>query len=276
MTSRQVFNNIMIYTLALIWFMIAGLPFLFMFLTGFKSQFELFSSSPWALPETFILDNYREVLANQFFRFMFNSITVVSIAVALVVVTSSMAAYVFARIKFGLSRFLFLLIIAGLIVPIHITMIPVYLLTTNIGVYDSLWALVGPYVAFSTPVSVFILTEFMRQIPRELEDAARIDGCSPISTFFRIILPLSRPGLVTIAIFNAVNLWKEFVFAFVLTTRPEVRTLPLAIWEFQGMFSMNIPAIMAVLALSTLPLIIAYILGQEQLVKGIMAGALKG
>lgn len=141
---------------------------------------------------------------------------------------------------------------------------------------DTLWALVGSSVAFSIPVSVFILTEFVHQIPREIEEATRIDGCGPISTFFRIILPLMQPGLVTIGIYNVVLLWNEFVFAFVLTSSPESRTLPLAIWDFQGQYWANIPVIMALLILATIPLILAYIVGQEQLVKGITAGAVKG
>lgn len=141
---------------------------------------------------------------------------------------------------------------------------------------DTLWALVGSSVAFSIPVSVFILTEFVHQIPREIEEATRIDGCGPISTFFRIILPLMQPGLVTIGIYNVVLLWNEFVFAFVLTSSPESRTLPLAIWDFQGQYWANIPVIMALLILAAIPLILAYIVGQEQLVKGITAGAVKG
>ncbi len=115
----------------------------------------------------------------------------------------------------------------------------------------------------------------MRQIPRELEEAAYIDGSNYLSTFWRVILPLSKPGLVTLAIYNAVTLWNEFVFAFVLIARPSNRTLPLAIWEYQGEFGMNIPAVMAVLTLSTLPLIVIYIFGQERVTRGMMAGALK-
>ncbi len=247
-----------------------------MVLTGFKEPMELMSLPVWAFPSQPTLENYTTVLSSRFFRFLLNSTIVVSVSIMLVVLISAMAAYVFARIRFRFSNVLFAFIIAGLIVPIHVTLIPIYLLTTRIGIYDTLFALIGPYVAFSLPISIFILTQFMRQIPYELEDAARIDGCGPMGSFFRVILPLSRPGLATIAIFNAVALWNEFVFAFVLTSSPSTRTLPLAIWDFQGQYSANIPLIMAVLTLSALPLIIAYIIFQEQLVKGIMAGALKG
>lgn len=266
-----------ILILAVVWFFIAGTPFYFMAMTGLKERFELFAGgSVFALPQNPTLSNYEHVLTTgTFFTFLGNSVLIVTVSVVLILLISAMASYVFARIPFRLSRLLFVLIIAGLVIPLHVTLIPVYLLTRSIGLYDSLWALLGPYVAFNLPLSVFILTEFMRQIPREMEEAARIDGSGPMGTFFRIMLPLSKPGLVTLAIYNAVILWNEFVFAFVLITSPRNRPLPLAIWEYQGQYAMNIPAIMAVVTLSALPLIIVYILGQERVIKGMMAGALK-
>lgn len=276
MKAQKLSRNVLVFSLALFWFFVAGLPFFFMAQTGLKEQFEILTQSVWALPQNPTLENYTEVLGGKFFRFLGNSTFVVTISVLLILLISSMASYVFARINFRFSRILFALIMAGLIVPIHVTLIPVYLLTIRTGLYDSLWALVGPYVAFNIPVSVFILTEFMRQIPKELEDAARIDGSGPMGIFFRIILPLSTPGLATLAIYNAVTLWNEFVFAFVLTSSTNSRTLPLAIWEYQGEYTAHIPLIMTVLTLSTLPLIAAYLLAQEKLVKGIMAGAVKG
>lgn len=276
MKTRTSAKTIIVFLLAIFWLLVAFVPFWFMVLTGFKHSMELMTRPVWAFPDSPTVANFVNVLNNRFFRFLTNSSIVVSVSILLVVLISSMAAYVFARIRFRLNQPLFALIIAGLIVPIHVTLIPIYLLTTRIGIYDTLYALIGPYVAFSLPVSIFILTQFMRQIPYELEDAARIDGCGPMGSFFRIILPLSRSGLVTIAIFNAVSLWNEFVFAFVLTSSPSTRTLPLAIWDFQGQYASDIPQIMAVLLLSALPLIIAYIIFQEQLVKGIMAGAIKG
>lgn len=276
MRTRHPARSTVLLILALLWLFVAALPFGFMLLSSFKRSMELMTSPVYALPRQPTLENFTTILGANFFHFLFNSAFVVGTSILLVVIISAMAAYVFARIPFRFSALLFVLVIAGLIVPIHVTLIPVYLLTTRIHIYDTLFALIGPYVAFSLPISIFILTAFMRQIPRELEDAARIDGCGPMRTFFTIVLPLSRAGLVTIAIFNAVSLWNEFVFAFVLTSSPGVRTLPLALWDFQGQYTSNIPMMMAVLTLSALPLIIAYIIFQEQLVKGIMAGAIKG
>lgn len=296
MKLQNLLKNIVVLALATIWLIISGIPFYFMAITGFKERFELLSGGGvFAFPKAFVFENYREVLAvpncqeslfaegcisqlltgSTFYSYLFNSVLIVAVSVVLILFISAMASYVFARIRFKLNRPLFMLIIAGLVIPLHITLIPVYLLTKQIGLYDSLWALLGPYVAFNLPVSIFILTEFMRQIPREMEEAARIDGSGPFGTFFRIILPLSMPGLATLAIYNAVILWNEFVFAFVLITSPNSRPLPLAIWEYQGQYSMNVPAIMAVLTLSALPLVLVYIVGQERVIKGMMAGALK-
>jgi raffinose/stachyose/melibiose transport system permease protein len=125
-------------------------------------------------------------------------------------------------------------------------------------------------------MSVFILVAFMGNISREMEEAAEIDGCGKFSTFFRIIFPLSRSGLATLAIYNGVIIWNEFVFAMILTQSQNSHTLPLAIWQYQGQYSIDVPMIMTLLALSSLPVILLYIFGQDKLVKGMMAGAVKG
>ncbi len=273
----MIFNHGLLLTFGFIWLVIAGAPFYLMAMTGFKQRFELMSGgSVFDIPLEPTLQSYQDVLLEgSFFRYMFNSIIVVTVSVVLILIISAMASYVFARLPFKGSSAVFAFIIAGLVLPLHVTLIPVYLLSRAFGIYDTLWALVGPYVALNLPLSIFILTEFMRSIPRELEEAARIDGSGPMRTFWSIILPLSTPGLATLAIYNAVALWNEFVFAFVLILDPQKRTLPLAIWEYQGEYSMNIPAIMAVLTLSALPLVLIYIFSQERVVKGLMAGALK-
>jgi raffinose/stachyose/melibiose transport system permease protein len=178
--------------------------------------------------------------------------------------------------KFKLNKPAYTLIVAAMSVPIYITLIPLFTASIRTGIYDTLWALVGPNIAFNMPMSVFILVSFMRGIPKELEEAAEIDGCSKFGIFFRIIFPLSRSGLATLGIYNGVVIWNEFIFAMVLTQSQTVRPLPLAVWQFQGQYSSNIPVIMAVLTLSSLPIILLYLFGQDKLVKGMMAGAVKG
>lgn len=269
-------KHLSVPVLGLFWLFVTTLPFIFVVMTSLKSQQETFTSSVWALPKKLNFDNYISVLNGGFWVYLRNSVFVLVCSIALILVISSMAAYAFARLRFRLNKPLFGLIVAGMIVPIHITLIPIYLLIRNIGLYDTPFALIGPYVATALPVSIFILTEFMRQIPKELEEAAKLDGCGPFGIFWKVFLPLSGPGLSTVAIYNGIGLWNEFIFAYLLTSSPANRTLPLAIWDFQGQYTSNIPAILSVVTLTSLPLIVAYAFGQERIVKGMMAGALKG
>ena len=262
--------------LGLFWLVVTTLPFIFVVMTSLKSQQETFSGSVWSLPEKLNFENYLAVLNGGVWTYLRNSVFVLVTSIILILVISSMAAYAFARLRFRLNKPLFGLIVAGMIVPIHITLIPIYLLIRNVGLYDTPFALIGPYVATALPVSIFILTEFMRQIPKELEEAAKLDGCGAFGIFWKVFLPLSGPGLSTVAIYNSIGLWNEFIFAYVLTSNPANRTLPLAIWDFQGQYASNIPAILSVVTLTSLPLIVAYAFGQERIVKGMMAGALKG
>ncbi|WP_341679359.1 carbohydrate ABC transporter permease [Niveibacterium sp. SC-1] len=262
--------------MAIMWLLVTTLPFVFVVLTSLKSQQETFEGAVWDLPKSLDFSNYWSVLTGGFFSYLGNSVFVVSVSICLVLILASMAAYALARMRFRFNKTLFSLIVAGMIVPVHITLVPIYLMTRKLGLYDTPFALIGPYVATSLPVSIFIMTEFMRQIPKELEEAAMLDGCGPIAVFWKIFLPLSGPGLSTVAIYNGIAMWNEFIFAYVLTSDPSNRTLPLAVWDFQGQYASNIPAMLAVVTLTSLPLIVAYAFGQERIVKGMMAGALKG
>lgn len=265
-----------ILLLALFWLAVAGAPFLFMVLSTLKEQFEVLTSGVFALPKGLYLKNYLGVIGGNFYRYFVNSLIVVAISMFTLLFISACASYPLSRFKFRLRKPIFSLIVAAMAVPIHVTLIPLFIMTKNLGIYDSIWALMGPYIAFNLPISVFILTTFMATIPKELEEAAEIDGCGKFRTFFEVIIPLSKPGLATLAIYNSVNMWNEFSFALILTQSVENRTLPLAIWEYQGQYSMNVPMIMTVLTLSVLPMVIAFIIGQDKLIKGMMAGAIKG
>ncbi len=263
------------WMVACAWAVVAVVPFLFMVMTGFKSSDEQITSPAFALPQAWQWTNFTDVLSGSFLRGLLNSLIVCAVSIALIVMIAAMASWAFARMRFRYAGPLMALVVAGMIVPIHSTLIPIYILIKGLGIYDTLIALIFPYVAFALPISIVILTQFMREIPRELDESAMLDGAGPLRTFWTIGLPLSRGGLVTVAIYNAVTLWNEFVFALVLTSSPSNRTLPLTIWDYQGQYSMNLPAIMAALTLSALPLILTYIIFQDRLVKGMMAGAVK-
>jgi len=262
--------------LVIIWLIITGMPFIFQILASLKTQGEFITTSLFEFPKQLNIANYVSVLTGGFFRYFLNSIIVLFISLALLILFSSFAAYPLSRMKFKLNKFIFAFIVAAMSIPIHITLIPVFAMSIRINLYDKIYALVGPYVAFNLPISVFILTTFMKSISAEMEEAAEIDGCGKFSVFFRIILPLSKPGLATLSIYNGVAIWNDFLFPMILLQTQTTRTLPLAIWEYQGQYSMDIPIIMALLVLSSLPMIALFIVGQDKLIKGIMAGAVKG
>ncbi len=261
---------------ALLWVVVTFTPFMFMVINSFKERFEMFTKGVFELPDSWQPVNYIEVLGGGIGRFFLNSVIVLGISLTLLLAFSAFASYPLARFRFKLAKPIYGLIVACMSIPIHITLIPVFKLMTKVNLYDSIWSLIGPYVAFGIPVSVFILTSFMSGIPRGIEESAEIDGCNRYQNFFHIILPLTKPGLSTLAIYNGVNMWNEFSFAYTLTQSVENRTLPLAVWEFQGRYSMNTPMIMAVLTLSVLPMIIMFIIFQDKLVRGMTAGAIKG
>ena len=268
--------RILTLVFAIFWLVIAGAPFVFQVFTSFKSMGEFITGGLFQLPERINFANYITVLSSGFHNYFINSALVLAVSLTLLLTISAFAAYPLSRMRFKLNKPIFSFIVAAMSIPIHITLIPVFVMSINFGLYDSILALIGPNVAFNLPISIFILTSFMHSISREMEEAAEIDGCGKFSTFFKVILPLSKPGLATLAIYNGVVIWNEFVFAMTLTQSLEARTLPLAVWQFQGQYTINIPLIMTLLLISSFPIILLYVIGQDKLIKGMMAGAIKG
>jgi len=264
------------YALSTVWLLVTALPFLFMVLNAFKGQFEMLQKGIFQMPDSWYPANFIEVISKGFLGYFFNSVIVLAISLSLLLFITACASYPLSRMKFKARNMIYVLIIACMSIPIHVTLIPIFKMSTQINTYDSIWALIGPNIAFALPVSCFILTSFMKTIPKEIEESAEIDGCGKFKNFFHIILPLSKAGISTLAIYNGVAIWNEFVFANTLTQSKSSQTLPLAISAFKGEHSMNIPMIMAVLVLTVLPMIILFIILQDKLVKGLTAGAVKG
>lgn len=262
--------------LACLWLVVALVPFIFMIMNSFRKQFDMLSQGVFHFPDPWFFDNYVEIVSNGFFGYFFRSVLVVGVSLILMLIIASCAAYPLSRMTFKMRGLVYAGIVAMMSVPMHVTLIPIFKMTTDWGLYDSLKALVGPYVTFALPMSVFILTAFMMTIPKEVEESAEIDGCNKYQNFFRIIMPLSKSGLSTLAIYNGVSMWNEFAFANTLLQTPARKTLPLALGQFKGEHAMDIPIILSVLVLSVLPMIILFIIFQDKLVKGMMAGAVKG
>ena len=265
-----------VFILALFWVFVTLIPFLFMIINSFRKQFDMLSQGVFHFPNPWYFDNYPHIVQNGFFGSFGRSVFIVAISLVVMLIFSAFAAYPLSRMKFRFRNLIYAGIVAMMSIPMHVTLIPIFKMTTSMGLYDKLISLLGPYVAFALPMSVFILTGFMMTIPKEIEESAEIDGCNKYNNFFQIILPLAKSGLSTLAIYNGVSMWNEFAFANTLLQSPAQKTLPLALGQFKGEHSLDMPMILAVLVLSALPMIILFIIFQDKLVKGMMAGAVKG
>ena len=274
--AKKSISKIAVGLYLFIFLAISLLPFYLMIITSLKGLQDYSKNGYFMPPQVGMFSNYAKVIADGFLSYFRNSVVITAVSLLLLLFSGLCASYVFARFRLHWTALVFSFVIACMSISIHVALIPIYLLTRQIGLYDTIWALVGPYVAFNLPITVFILTSFMREIPLELEESARIDGAGYFRLFLSILVPLCRPGIVTVSIYDAIAMWNEFGFALVLTQSPETRTLPLAVWNYKGQYGANIPMVFAVLFLSVVPMILAYAIGQDKLVKGMMAGAVKG
>ena len=208
-------------------------------------------------------------------RYFLNSLLVVVISIVLLVFLSTMSSYALSRIDFKVNKFISLLLVSGMMLPIHASLIPVFVLENKVGIYDTLMGLVLPQLAFAIPISVFIASQFLDTIPPSLLEAAKVDGANHYQMFFQVVLPLLRPAIVTIVIYNGVRIWNNFSFALVFTQSKRNYTIPLGLQEFYGEFSVNVPGILSAITISTLPILIVYFLMQDTVIKGLTGGAVK-
>lgn len=254
------------------WLLVVLVPVYYVVITSLRDQEGFFSSNPLAPPADPTLDSYRLVLENDFLRYLGNSVVVTLATVLITVSVSLLAAYYVVRGGGRLARLTYRSFLLGLAIPLQATIIPVYYLITQIQLYDTLWAIVLPSAAFAIPLSVVILANFLRDVPNELFESMRMDGAGHWRMVWSLVLPLTRPAVVTVAVYDALQVWNGFLFPLILTQSPDQRVLPLALWSFQGQFTVNIPAVLAAVVLSTLPVLALYILGRRQLIGGLTAG----
>jgi ABC-type sugar transport system, permease component len=256
-----------------LWLVIVIVPIYWIVITSLKEQANYYSTNPLLPPTSPTLDNYRLVIEADFITYFINSVIVAVGAVVPAVTLAFMAA--FAIVRGGYSRFLRFvngLFLMGLAIPLQATIIPVYLIVIRLHMYDSLMGIILPSIAFALPLTVLILANFLRDVPKELFESMRIDGASTWTVLWKLAFPLTRPAVVTVSIYNLLNIWNAFLLPLVLTQSPSQRTLPLALWSFQGEHGVNVPAILASVVLTTLPIVILYTVGRRQLLSGLTAG----
>jgi raffinose/stachyose/melibiose transport system permease protein len=251
-------------------------PVLFGVLGGFKDNGQL-ATHPFALPSPWITDNYSQILGSiAFWRPLGNSLLIAVATTLLVVLASALAAFVFARYAFRGRELLFTLFTLGLMFPFAVAILPVYLLLRGLHLLDNPLGVILPQVAFGLPVTITILRGFFRSIPADVEEAATLDGCTPLGFFWRILLPMARPALATVSVLAIVASWNNFMLALVVFNDATWWTLPLGVTQFQGQYAADIARILAYVVLAMLPALALYAVAQRQLIGGLTSGATKG
>lgn len=258
-----------VHVLLLIGALLMALPFAWMVFSSFKPLGEIFAQPPKLLPQDWITSNYTTALTGANFALgFFNSFYIAIVVVAISTVTSAMAAYAFARIRFVGNGPLFMVFLATMMVPIQLTIIPLYVILSRIGWVDSHLSIIVPAALFNA-FGVFLLRQYVRGIPVELEEAAAIDGASRVRIFFQIIVPLLRTPMVALGIFTFLGQWNSFFYPLIFLNSDDKFTIQLLVNQFKGVYSSDWGALMAAATLAAAPLLILFIVAQRQIVEGI-------
>jgi raffinose/stachyose/melibiose transport system permease protein len=255
-------------------------PLAYAVLGGFKTNGQLVADPVSILPSPWVTSNYTDVLvgenAGRFWRSAANSLIVATVAVGVTVTFASLAAFVFARMAFRGREALYTLFVLGLLFPSAVAILPLYILIRQLGLTGNLLGVALPQAAFSLPLTIVILRPFFRSIPAELEDAARIDGCSSFGFLWRVLLPLARPALATVSVLAIVTTWNAFLLPLILLNGADQWTLPLGVMNFSTQYGQDQARVLAFTVISIVPAVVYYVVAERQIVGGLTAGAVKG
>ena len=268
--------NIGVNIFLIILFLWALYPLIWQVITSFRTTADLFAN-PWGLPSVISFDNYIKAWTTTPLSHYFKNSLIVSItSVSLIMIISSMAAYGLSRIKFPGSKLVLMIVTSFYFVPQHVALIPLLRLLRIIGISNTYFAVIFPFVAFAIPFSTILIRSFILGLPQELLDAAQVDGCSKTGVFFRIVFPIIKPILAVVLVVQFVNSWNEYLFALVFLHSASVKTLPVGLMDFVGEFFIDWGATAAGLTLATIPVVIIYLIFRNQIISGMTAGSLKG
>lgn len=256
--------------------LIVVIPLVVAVLNGFRTNSQVLNQ-PIGLPNPPITTNYGEILGSLlFWRQVLNSLLVMVLTTVIVLSLSSAVAFVIARMQFPGREPLFNFFTLGLLFPLPVAILPLYLLLRQMGLVDSLWAVILPQVAFGLPWNILLLRSFFLAIPRDLEDAAYVDGAGPLEFLLRILLPLVRPALAAVAVLTMVTSWNNFFLPLVVLNSENLWTLPLGVTQFQGQYLTDWARVLAYVSLTLVPAIGFYLVAERQIVAGLTAGSVKG
>jgi raffinose/stachyose/melibiose transport system permease protein len=252
-------------------------PLLWLLTFSLKSNAEIFGANPMALPKKFLFSNFQNVLFDgNLLRYLYNSFFVTAVVIIISSIVSAMASYAIARMNWKAKDAMMIVFLLGLMIPMQATLLPLFLFLRKTGTYNTYWALILPYIGFAIPMAIYIFVGFFKSIPREMEEAAFIDGANIFQIFTKIMLPLIKPAIATVSIFTYLSCWNELMFAITFISKEEYKTLTVGIMGMVGMYATNWGELGAGLVVATIPTIIIYILMSKQVEKSFTTGAVKG
>lgn len=251
-------------------------PLVWLFLASFKTNAELYTNT-WGLPEQWSMTNYvNAVVKGGVFRYFGNSVIIAVSVVLVTVILATMASYAIARMHWKLANLTHSIFLLGMMIPIYALVIPLFSIFKGMGLLDTHLAVIIPQIAVGFPLAIFIICGFMRSIPTELEEAAIIDGCTVFQCFFKIILPIAKSSVVTVAVVQFINVWNDLLLPRIFLTDSSKMTLPVGLTNFQAMYSTDYVGMIAAVIITIIPSIVVYILLHKQIMEGMVAGAVKG
>ncbi|GAB4572337.1 MAG: carbohydrate ABC transporter permease [Anaerolineae bacterium] len=273
---RRLLDYLPSYIILSLWSLIVLIPLWTMLINSVKPKREIFRN-PFGLPSQLTFDGYTHALTQGRFDLYFrNSIVVSLISLLLILFIGSLAAYSLANWRSRVSGLLYIYFIAGLMIPIRLGTINLFQIIRDLGLNDTLWGLIPVYTAMGLPIATFVLTSFIRTLPSELSDAARIDGASEWRVYSQVVLPLIRPALATVTIFNLLPIWNDLWFPLIFIRNQQARTVTYGVSLLFGQYQTDWTRALSTLTLAALPVLLAYLLMSSQFIKGLTAGAIKG
>jgi raffinose/stachyose/melibiose transport system permease protein len=274
--ARRVGARTLLYVVAGIAAIATLVPILYAILGGFRDTGQL-STNPVALPNPWVFSNYTGILkSTTFWHQVWNSTLIALVSTALTVPVAALAAFVFARFAFRGREIFYTIFTLGLLFPVAIAILPIFIMVRNLGLLDNPLGVALPQAAFGLPMTIIILRPFFHSIPSDLQDAAAIDGCGPFRFFVRILLPLSRPVLATVSVLAIVGSWNAFLLPLVVLTDSSGWTLPLGVTNYSQQYTTDTAKVLAFTTLSMVPALIFYAFAERQLIRGLTSGAVKG
>jgi raffinose/stachyose/melibiose transport system permease protein len=267
----------------LMWILLATLivtqlyPLLWLAIYSLKTNEEILSGQFFALPHVLQWSNYSAAMeSGNYVKYLLNSLKVTLITMAGVLFLSSLVSFAISRFKWKYGQTVMVIFLIGMMIPMQATLLPLMIIFKNMHILNTHWSLILPYIAFQTPIAVFILSGFMKSIPNEIEESAIVDGAGVFRIFWNIILPVSVPPMMTVCILTFINIWNEYILAATFISSEKLKTLPFGVYSFVSQYSVNYGAIGAFLVLGALPVIVIYFLLADKITKGMVAGAVKG